>query len=330
MLQGTVTQTPKQRAITALTLGIPDQVPTFELEFQLEVEMFGKPFIDARLQPQQIHKLSPLELERAIDDAAAYAAYVYDQLDYCIIPAYGPGMDSFWQTGVIPREMALYLRFLKERVGSSRLLGFHGDGTFGIPDGNSMYDFAYAIADDIDAVIARADAMCCKAIERNKRLREAGIDVQFLCSDYCYNMGPFISPDMFSILVTPFLARIVEAGKRDGQYVIKHTDGNIMPILDQLVSCKPHGLHSLDPMAGVDIRLVKELYGDQICLCGNVHCAALQTGTDDEVRDSARYCLTYGKQDGGYIFCTSNIPFKGMDPARYTMILDIWKEMRAY
>ena len=34
-----------------------------------------------------------------------------------------------------------------------------------------------------------------------------------------------------------------------GFYVIKHTDGNIMPILDQLVERKPHALHSLDPQA---------------------------------------------------------------------------------
>ena len=334
MMQPTVMQatpmTPKQRAITALTLGIPDQVPTFELEFQLEKEMFGKPFIEDKLKPDQIHLLGPLELERAVDEAAAYAAHVYEQLDYCILPSYGPGMGKFRETGNVPKELALYFRFLKERVGSSRLLGFHGDGTFGIPDGNAMYGFAYAIADDLDGVLAEADALCRTAIERNKRLKEAGIDVLFLCSDYCYNMGPFVSPDMFSMLVTPYLARIVEAGRSDGLYMIKHTDGNIMPILDQLVACRPHGLHSLDPMAGVDIRKVKEMVGDQVCLCGNVHCAALQTGTDDEVRASARYCLTYGKAGGGYIFCTSNVPFKGMDPARYRMILDIWKEMRAY
>lgn len=50
--------------------------------------------------------------------------------------------------------------------------------------------------------------------------------------------------------------------------------------------------------------------------------AALQTGTE--------YCLTYGKPHGGYIFCTSNVPFKGMPPERYRLILDVWKRMRAY
>ena len=96
---------------------------------------------------------------------------------------------------------------------------------------------------------------------------------------------------MFREYVTPYLAQICEAARRDGILTIKHTDGNIMPILDQLVECKPDALHSLDPMAGVDIREVKRLVGDKVCLCGNVNCALIQTGTDEEVTQSAEYCL---------------------------------------
>ena len=40
--------------------------------------------------------------------------------------------------------------------------------------------------------------------------------------------------------------------------------------------------------------------------------------------------LKYGGEGGGYIFATSNIPFKGMPPHRYEMILDIWKKRRKY
>ena len=103
-----------------------------------------------------------------------------------------------------------------------------------------------------------------------------------------------------------------------------------MPILDQLVAAHPHALHSIDPMAGVDIKEVKRLVGDKVALCGNVHCAAMQTGTDEEVIASAEYCLTYAKPGGGYVFCTSNIPFKGLPLERYLMVLDVWKRMRDY
>ena len=83
-------------------------------------------------------------------------------------------------------------------------------------------------------------------------------------------------------------------------------------------------------MAGVDIREVKRLVGHKVALCGNVHCAAMQTGTDEEVIASAEYCLKYGGEGGGYIFATSNVPFRGMPPERYQLVLDIWKKHRKY
>lgn len=317
--------TPAERAITALTLGIPDEVPTFELEFQLEREMFGRPFITDDFRKENYSKLSISEKEKLIDETAAFYALVYDALDYSIIPAYGPGygdMSSF--------EYKTFIKCLRDRIGNTRLLGGHGDGTFSIPDGNHMYDFSYRLADDPDGVKQDAQKMANWAIEANKRSKAAGIDVVFLCSDYCYNSGPFLSPEMFSEFITPYLYQIVDAAKKEGLYVIKHTDGNIMPILDQLVACKPHALHSIDPMAGVDIKVVKEMYGDQICLCGNVNCAAMQTGSEEDVIESSEYCLTHGKKNGGYIFCTSNVPFRGLPKERYELVLDVWKRMRKY
>ena len=115
-----------------------------------------------------------------------------------------------------------------------------------------------------------------------------------------------------------------------GHYAIKHTDGDIMPILDQLVSTRPHAIHSLDPMAGVDIAKLKKMIGNKVALIGNVNCALLQTGTLEEIRESALYCLTHGKPGGGYIYSTSNVPFRGLPLERYLYILDIWKEHRDY
>ncbi len=343
----TTTWTPAERAVTALTLGKPDEIPTFELEFQLSEEFFGYSISEPRLEASARHKYSPAEQERmAIDLADRYARVFGDKtarelgaafcsgdeekdrrpgLDYAIIPVYCPG----WDQPEDPVTKAFRGR-LREHFGNTRLLGCHGDGTFSIPDGNGMYEFAYRLVDEPEAVLAQAQAMAEAAIERNRRQREGGIDVSLLCSDYCYNSGPFLSPAMFDEFVTPFLAMICKAGREDGLYVIKHTDGNIMPILGSLVEAGPHALHSIDPMAGVDIREVKRLVGDRVALCGNVHCAALQTGTVEEVIESAEYCLKYGGEGGGYIFATSNVPFKGMPPERYQLILDIWKKHRKY
>ena len=339
--------TPAERAITALTLGTPDEVPTFELEFQLSEEFFGYPLDDPRLHGEERAKLSASELEKAAYDLADKYARVYGNktaiemggnvlsgdpvkdaepgLDYAIIPVYCPE----WWDVTSPVNIAFRKR-LREHFGNTRLFGGHGDGTFAIPNGSDMYEFSYRLADEPEEVQAEAERMALAAIESNKRQHEAGLDVALLCSDYCYNSGPFLSPAMFDEFIAPYLAMICKAGKEDGLYMIKHTDGNIMPIIKSMVEAGPHALHSIDPMAGVDIREVKRLYGDRVALCGNVHCAALQTGTDEEVIASAEYCLKYGKEGGGYIFATSNIPFKGMPANRYKMILDIWKKRRKY
>ena len=115
-----------------------------------------------------------------------------------------------------------------------------------------------------------------------------------------------------------------------GFYSIKHSDGNIMPVIDQMVECRPHALHSLDPQGKVDIAEVKRLYGRQVCLIGNVNCGLMDTGTDEEVIASARYALKHGMPGGGYIFSTSNCVYTGMRPERYELILDVWKKEGNY
>jgi len=329
---GGISMTPKERAVAALTLKIPDMVPTLELEFQIEEEMFGRKFITEDLTKEGLAKLSWNEKEKRIYQLAEYMVEVYSTLEYSSIPGFVLGDASeFWnEGGPLPEETKLLIKYLRQLIGDQYMIHYHGDGTFAIPDGNEMYEFAYAIADNREGVKEKAAKMAQIAIERNKRLADAGVDCLILCADYCYNSGPFLSPAMFEEFIQPYLYKIIEEARKLGLYTIKHTDGNIMPILHQLVECNPHALHSLDPQAKVDIKVVKELVGDKVCLCGNVNCALMQTGTEEEVIQSAEYALTYGKPGGGYIFCTSNVPFKGLPPERYQLILDVWRSMRKY
>ena len=301
---------------TALNLGIPDRVPTFELEFQLSEELMGKPF----LTESDLKGLSEAEVDRRIAENAEFMIEVYDRLEH----------DAICIQYLNEQHTKQTIRRLHEFSGDRFMLLAHGDGTFAIPDGAGMLEFVYRIADDPQGVHDQAERMVRDAIAHDLRLLDAGLDGFILCSDYCFNKGPFLSPKMFGEFVTPYLARLIAAIREHGGYAIKHTDGNIMPILDQLVSTNPHALHSIDPMAGVDIREVKRLVGDKVALCGNVHCAAMQTGTEQDVIDSAEYCLTWAKPGGGYVYCTSNIPFKGLPLERYLLVLDVWKRMRDY
>ncbi len=75
----------------------------------------------------------------------------------------------------------------------------------------------------------------------------------FMCADYCFNTGPFLSPRLFSKYVTPYLTQTIAAYREMGFMLSSIPMGILCRIIDQLVGANPHALHSLDPMAGVDI-----------------------------------------------------------------------------
>jgi uroporphyrinogen decarboxylase len=231
----------------------------------------------------------------------------------------------------VPDAEAAVAACIREKTGNEFFLMRHGDATLGIPDGTSMMDFSYRLADEPGRVKQEQLAAVQGKLAAAEEWAGAGLFDGFaLCTDYCFNSGPFLSPNQFSEFVTPYLAQLVREYRAMGYYVIKHTDGNILPIIDQLVACRPHALHSLDPQAGVDIAEIKRRYGDQVCLCGNVDCGLMQTGTDEEVDAAARYALRHGMPGGGYVFCTSNCVYPGMPLGRYDRIIDTWRREGVY
>jgi uroporphyrinogen decarboxylase len=315
--------TPRQNFITALELGTPTGlVPHFELVFFLTMEAFGKVHPSQRYYGQwnQMEAKERQLHREAMADLYIQIAERFEHSAIFILPNPDGLEETIRMTDLI-----------REKSGDKYFILRHGDATFSLPDGNQMQEFSYRIADDPNSLKAEAAALVDKALDYAEKLAEhGGLDGFGLCADYCYNTGPWLSPRMFSEFVTPFLARLTQEYRDMGFYVIKHTDGNIMPILDQLVETKPHALHSLDPQAGVDIAEIKRLYGDQLCLIGNVNCGLLDTGTDAEVVDSVSNALEHGMPGGGYIFSTSNCIYTGMRLSRYELMLDVWREKGTY
>jgi uroporphyrinogen decarboxylase len=300
----------------------PGLVPTFELVFFLTMELLGKVHPRHRFLDQW-DQMSAAEKQRHIADAG----------DVYIATArhYGHSAIFIHFLRGVPDAERLIAEYIREATGEEFFLMRHGDATLGIPDGDTMMEFCYRLADEPEKVKAeRAQAVDEKLVAAEELAGKGLFDGFALCTDYCFNSGPFLSPTQFSEYVTPYLYRLIQGYREMGFYVVKHTDGNVMPIIGQLVECRPHALHSLDPQAGVDIAEVKRKYGREICLIGNVNCGLLQTGTEEEVIESARYALRYGMPGGGYIFSTSNCVYPGMPLERYELMVDVWRRQGVY
>lgn len=315
--------TPRERFIAALERKpLTGRVPHFELVFFLTMEAFGKvhPVHRNYVQWDQMEEKERQLHREDMADLFIATAEKYEHSAIFIHP----------NPGSLEETMRL-IDTIREKSGDKYFLMIHGDATYDIPSGDSMLDFSYKMSDDPEEMKRVAASKVDCALDKAEKLKaHGGLDGFALCSDYCLNTGPFLSPGQFSEFVTPYLSSLI-AGYRDmGFYTIKHTDGNIMPIIDQLVQANPHALHSIDPQAGVDIAEVKRLYGDKVCLVGNVNCGLMDTGNDEQVIESAEYALRNGMPGGGYIFSTSNCVYTGMRLARYEMILDVWRKLGNY
>ncbi len=314
---------PRERFIAALERRpLTGRVPHFELVFFLTMEAFGGVHPSHRNYAQWFQmQESERELHRR-DMARLYIATA-ERYEHSAIFLH-PNPDT-------PEETRRLVDLIREQTGDRYFLLRHGDATFSIPDGDHIAAFCYRLADEPQAVKAEAQARVDQALEQAARLRQhGGLDGFALCADYCFNTGPFLSPALFAEFIAPYLKQLIQGYRELGFYTIKHTDGNIMPIIDQLVDAGPHALHSLDPQGGVNIAEVKRRYGDRVCLIGNVNCGLMDTGTDDEVIESARYALRHGMPGGGYIFSTSNCIYTGMPLRRYELILDVWRREGNY
>jgi uroporphyrinogen decarboxylase len=314
--------TPRQRFAAALERrAVPGRVPHFELVFFLTMEAFGRVHPHHRSY-HQWQQMTEAERRRHRADMADLYVATAERFEHDAIFLHPNPRD--------PEETCRLIDAVRQRGEDRYFLLMHGDATFAIPGGAHMEEQSLRMAEQPDQVDAEATARVDQALRQAERLRDhGGLDGFALCCDYCFNSGPFLPLPWFDRFITPHLHRLVRAYRAMGFLVIKHTDGNIMPILDRLVpddpAARPHALHSLDPQGGVDIARIVDAVGDKVALCGNVNCGLLQTGTDQQCVESARYALTHGLRTPGYVFCTSNCIYTGMALQRYELVLDVWR-----
>ncbi len=317
--------TKRERFIKTLKCeNIGGQVPTFELVFFLTMEAFGKVHPSHRAYSQW-NQMSQKEKSLQMKDMAdiyIQTAQRYDHSAIFIHPNPGDLESTQW-----------LLEEIRERTGDEYYIMMHGDVTHAMPNGDNMMEFSAMMYEEPEKLKEESEQRLEFAVDFAQKLDAKGhlLDGFTLCSDYCFNVNPFFPEDLFDELIVPYLKRSIDEYRKMGYYTIKHTDGNIMPIVKAMADCKPDAIHSLDPQGGVSIPEVRKIVGEDICLIGNVNCGLLQTGTDEECREDVMRSLREGMATGrGYIFSTSNCAYTGLPLERYEMMIDLWRQYGNY
>jgi uroporphyrinogen decarboxylase len=114
-----------------------------------------------------------------------------------------------------------------------------------------------------------------------------------------------LSPAMLKKWLFPWYESMAAKCHSAGKLFFYHTDGNIIPVIDDMIALGVDGLHPIDPTS-LDIRQVKKQYGDRVCLLGNVPTELLRSGTTAEVETYVKDLIRDIAPGGGFCLGSGN------------------------
>ncbi len=168
-------------------------------------------------------------------------------------------------------------------------------------------------------------------IEIGERCVEAGVEIIFLNDDLGDVHGPLLAPKLFRKHVLPHLKTLTETFKKRDVKVLLHCDGNVKPIMGDLVDMGIDGFHPMERKAMMDIREMKTMYGDRLCLIGNVDASILlPLGKPEEIREQVIECMENAAPSGGYIFASDHSIHPGIPGDRAKLLFKTAEKYRRY
>ncbi len=221
------------------------------------------------------------------------------------------------------------LKRLVGRYKGKLAIGVHLNDVFSIPRYLLGFEgLMMALMEEPELVHGLVEMSVEVNLEMARQVARCGADFVFTGDDYASTEGPFMSPRSFRESFYPGLKRVVRGFHDAGLPVIKHTDGNIRPLLDMILDAEIDCLDPIDPIAGMDIAEMKTAYGGRIALKGNVDCAhTLTFGSEREIVEETKQVIRKAAEGGGLILSSSNSIHSAVKPGNY---LAMWNAIRMY
>ncbi|MCC7491885.1 MAG: hypothetical protein IT204_06035 [Fimbriimonadaceae bacterium] len=187
-----------------------------------------------------------------------------------------------------------------------------------------------AMAEDPDWVREMIDTM----LDLNLAMLEAAWDrgYTFDClrwpDDLAFVKGPFFSNQMYRDIVQPAHRRACEWAHAHGAYVLLHTDGNIWPLLPDIVAAGVDATQPLEQKAGMSVPRLKREWGDRLVLEGGVDVRLM---TDPVALEAhLRENLAAAMPGGGYIYHSDHSIPSDVSLADYTHLMRLVEQYGRY
>lgn len=191
--------------------------------------------------------------------------------------------------------------------------------------------FSYALVDQPDLVAELFRRVGETQIEVFRKIVEMDqVGAMWYGDDLAYKTGTMVHPDLLRKELFPYLVQMGEICREKNLPFVMHSDGDLRQIIPDLIELGLNGLHPIEPLA-MDSRKLKEVYGDRLCLLGNIEIGEILTlGTPEEVEAEVRERINALAIGGGYAVGSSNTIAHYVKPENFRAMIQATRKYGKY
>jgi uroporphyrinogen decarboxylase len=144
-----------------------------------------------------------------------------------------------------------------------------------------------------------------------------------------YKKGPFFSLRSYRNLIYNGHKKIFMTYRNRNLPVVLHCDGNFRALIPDLINAGVSALEPLEVKSGIDVRELKEKYGDHLAFIGNIDKRML-SGNLDQLRNEVLSKLKYAAPGGGYILGSDHSVPPTVSLTNYSYMIKLVKKYGRY
>lgn len=158
--------------------------------------------------------------------------------------------------------------------------------------------------------------------------KREGMDAISFGIDFGCTTGPFMSNELFKKCVFPGLEARCKVCHDYGMPVVFHSCGNNRPLVDMMIDAGVDVYQSIQDE--MDIKWVKQRYGDRLTVWGGISSGSLVLGTPENAKAIAAENIRVCKPGGGFILGSSHSIMPGAKYENYMAVLEANREWGSY
>lgn len=146
--------------------------------------------------------------------------------------------------------------------------------------------------------------------------------------DLAFVKGPFFSPETYRQVVQPAHRKACDWAHDRGIYALLHTDGNIWPLLPDIVDAGVDGLNPLEQKAGMDLGRLKAEYGDRLVFDGGLDVRRMSQ--PEAIEETVRTTFAAAMPDGGFVYHSDHSVPSDVSFADYCRVMALVRHYGRY